>query len=928
MSDASTLAKPDRFGRLLETLNQSELAMTSYELADMCWLLLNAPKIEESTESDSSQPKGRDQVKTVNKVRRESINKNISDQPPELQNAANASAIREEEGGLYPPQPQGNIAGNVLNFPVDNPTDLGSSLALARALKTLLRKVPALSRPEVLDEIATVDRYAATNKAVLDPVFKPVLEPWLEIALVVDGNFSLEIWHQTIPDLILFLRNYGIFRDVRVWKLVCQQEKLLLYKGLKVDRARVSTPKELLNPNGRRIVIVLSDCVADYWHNGKIYFLLNQWQKTNPVAILQMLPEWLWLKTALGDGAKVTFFSSKPGAKNQQLRIKDILLWEDVFDNPKAVKIPVFTLESKSVERWSGLVAGRGDTKVAGFVLAPNNLDQLELEEFEEEEQELNPEAIVLSFRNNSSPLAQELAELLAAAPTIFLPVVRLIRREILPEAGQVQIAEVFLGGLLEVSSNYPQSTDPDLVLYDFVAPEVRKILQRSSTRSASINVFERVSRYIAEQKGIELRDFLAELKKPPEKIKSDLQDIIYPFAKVTREILQTLGGDYARFAREELKAAGELDEDRLGKYDFSGFPELQDTEYESSTIVLLDGIELLPQQFEVAEVEISIFQTFEFVTAKLERQQKQPGLFQRLNPFRGNESITEWVIREQTGEAQRLIESLSEAVTLEMVLIPPGEFIMGAAPGEQGSDSSEQPQHKVTLQEAFLMGRYPVTQEQWQAVAALPQINRKLEAEPSEFKGDKRPVERVSWEDAKEFCDRLSRETGREYRLPTEAEWEYACRSVESDQLSVESERLTVKEWNEKYNQPFHFGETISTELANYDGDYTYGEGVKGEYRGETTPVGEFPANEFGLCDMHGNVWEWCEDDWHKNYEGAPNDGRAWRSGSDSIKVLRGGSWNFNPPYCRSAIRNSSSRDIRIDNIGFRVACVVPRTT
>ena len=153
-------------------------------------------------------------------------------------------------------------------------------------------------------------------------------------------------------------------------------------------------------------------------------------------------------------------------------------------------------------------------------------------------------------------------------------------------------------------------------------------------------------------------------------------------------------------------------------------------------------------------------------------------------------------------------------------------------------------------------MGKYPVTQAQWRFVAAqLPQVNRELEIDPSRFKGDNLPVETISWLDAEEFCQRLSHHTGRLYRLPSEAEWEYACRAGTTT--------------------PFHFGETISPEFANYNGEYTYGNGEKGVYRKQTTPVGSFQvANPFGLYDIHGNVWEWCADDWHKNYQGAPSDG------------------------------------------------------
>lgn len=273
----------NRFGQLLETLNQSELAMTSYELADMCWLLLNAPQIEELSKSKSSLPTESKQSQSLKLEKQEAKSKKSDKQSPPPQNNFKPPERTEksEDAGLYPRQPQSHTTEDTLTFPVDNPTDLGSSLALAKALKGLLRKVPALNQPEVLDEISTVDNYAATNKAVLTPFFQPALEPWLDIALVVDGNFSLDIWHQTIDDLILFLRNYGIFRDVLIWKLVCEQEKLLLYKGLKIANARIANPKELLSPSGRRIIIILSDCVADYWRNGKpsweiILFILKE----------------------------------------------------------------------------------------------------------------------------------------------------------------------------------------------------------------------------------------------------------------------------------------------------------------------------------------------------------------------------------------------------------------------------------------------------------------------------------------------------------------------------------------------------------------------------------------------------------------------------------------------------------------------------
>ncbi len=250
--------------------------------------------------------------------------------------------------------------------------------------------------------------------------------------------------------------------------------------------------------------------------------------------------------------------------------------------------------------------------------------------------------------------------------------------------------------------------------------------------------------------------------------------------------------------------------------------------------------------------------------------------------------------------------EIFSGGVYLEMTPIPGGEFMMGSPEGE-GSDK-EKPQHKVTVK-PFLFGKYQVTQAQWRVVASLPKVKRNLKTDPSWVKHDELPVENVSWYDAIEFCARLSKHTGKQYRLPSEAEWEYACRAGTTT--------------------PFHFGETISTESANYDC-----------VREQMTPVGYFKvANSFGLYDMHGNVWEWCADPWHSYYEDAP-DNNVWdERGANNNRyqnilefidelledkrprVLRGGDWCSSFEVCRSASRNLNYPGNYFKSVGFRVA-------
>jgi formylglycine-generating enzyme required for sulfatase activity len=262
--------------------------------------------------------------------------------------------------------------------------------------------------------------------------------------------------------------------------------------------------------------------------------------------------------------------------------------------------------------------------------------------------------------------------------------------------------------------------------------------------------------------------------------------------------------------------------------------------------------------------------------------------------------------------------------VVLTMLRIPAGSFEMGAPETEAESSDGERPVHRVTLGE-FLLGQTPITQAQWRAVAAWqrrehedgklwpesldPDPVAKLK-DPERFQGEQRPVVNVSWHDALAFCLRLRLRTGKNYTLPSEAQWEYACRAGTTT--------------------PFHCGATLSPKLANYDGRQVYGDGEKGVYRQQTMDVASFPANPWGLHDMHGNAWEWCADQWHDNYEGAPEDGRAWvdekaneNMNHKKVRLLRGGSWYSRPRNCRSAYRNVNRPDIRYHFFGFRVCCL-----
>ncbi len=897
-------ATNNQFNQLIAALG-TDLELTGEEIADIIWFSQKRQEIN-NTQNDIIPQQG-NQSNIPEKLNPTSTNTPKKSNLTPTKKQTSAKLPSAEISPQTEEKPQTSSKNKALPLRIPDAPSLREPLTLAQVLKPLMRQVES-GRKTVLDATATVEDYAATRVCI--PILKSEPEPWLDVALVVDESKSMLIWRHTIWELKRLLEHYGVFRDVRAWGLVTDENEQIYIRpgiGKNALQQRLASHREILDPNRRRLILLASDCVGAIWRNGAITQVLKDWTNTQPVAIIQMLPDWLWLKTGLGLGASVNLASLTPGVANKHLLVKKLLLWKDI-NLDTGIKIPVLTLEPDTALPWSQMLAGKSDTVASGFVLSsatsqkPNRSNQ----QPQTTTIQINPQERVYRFRMTASPMGRKLAGLLAAAPVINLPVVRLIQETLLPESRQVHVAEVFLGGLLKPLTPIEADTLPDTVQYDFMDDEIRGMLLEASPVKDSADIFNAVSQYVAAQLGKSLQDFVALLKAPGE---ADEQ--VKPFAEVAVKILKRLGGDYAAFAEQLEGKSQTVTQSSEVPEKFKNFPQIQTCEFKIATISFAGDTETLSG--------INNLQSFAFEVATIEL--KKSGVFDR-KTFRRD---TELIINRRRQQNQYFTEDLGNGILLPMVKIPGGTFTMGASKDEEGSKNSERPQHQVTVP-TFFMCKYPITQAQWRAVANMQhlRVNRDLEPEPSRFKGDNRPVEQIFWYDAVEFCDRLSRivegnlsqDTGKQYRLPSEAEWEYACRAGTTT--------------------PFHFGETITSELANYDATYTYGASSKGIHRKETTPVDSFDAaNAFGLYDMHGNVLEWCLDDWHDNYEGAPIDGSAWFDDeNDNLSqkagraVLRGGSWCGNPENCRSASRNNYTSRGNINSAdGFRVVCAVGRT-
>ena len=738
-------------------------------------------------------------------------------------------------------------------FPIPEPT------AISKAILPLARRVPGL-RADELDIEVTVERTAEAGGLPM-LAFRPPLERWLEVHLLIDRSPPMEFWGDLAGGMTTLFRWQGFFRDVRVWWFETGENEARLLSGAgQIER----NPRSLVAPSGNRLFIVLTDTLGKAWRSGSAFATLADLGKEHPVTIAHIFPQELWQRTALEGAILRPLIAPGPASANATLQVGERLRTKQIL-----YRFPIFNLSPAHFATWAKFIAGSGGNSIQGVLMGATtagvNMGETGEEEAAAPEAE-SPEELLRGFLIDASPLARELAKVLAAVPLIP-PVMRLAQRRFLPDSKHWHLAEVFFSGLVEKSTFSPEgATVPD-AWYDFY-PGIRQLLLADSANRRTIDIWRGIGDYIRDHYG-EFRDFSALIPNPQGSLADAVSDRSLYFAEVDAAVLRTWGGEYADIAQNIEERVRQRKQE------------------------ILTPEKLLKFTFETLYVD-------------------KRGEITKREPL----------------EAYYYEEPLGEGIEpLTMVAIPGGEFLMGS-PGEKNDDKSQKPQHPVSVS-AFYLSQTPITRAQWRFVAHLPREGKDLDPEPAEFKeSDNNPVDRLSWYDAIEFCARLSRHTGKNYRLPSEAEWEYACRAGTTT--------------------PFHFGETITAELANYNSSEVYQQEKPKQSPHKTTPVRSYPPNAFGLYDMHGNVWECCLDPWHGDYQGAPpTDGSVWDEKNidnryqnllNSINelltdnrycVLRGGSWGFYPNHCRSAFRYNflRRRDVRVDNLGFRVVCGAGRT-
>ncbi|MFM9089016.1 MAG: SAV_2336 N-terminal domain-related protein, partial [Cyanobium sp.] len=744
------------------------------------------------------------------------------------------------------------------------------------------------------------------------PVFRPRLLAQVTVRVVLDGGVSMAVWEPLALELQRVLASSQAFRQVLVQRL---------------EPSHLNAPERGGGVEEQTtVILLLSDSAGHHWWDGTIHPWLESKTHSQPLVLIHTLPPRYWATTALSQAEQVTFSNRIALAPNSRYEVIRRLPnpWDppepaDAEPEDSALRLPMITLDRRELGSWAALVAGEPRARCVGRVLTKTGPPAATAAEEAEGDQELSQaeaESLWQVFESRASPEAQDLLMAMAASPVLTLPILRLLQAAEAPRAFSPQpLAEVLVSGLVRRLERQGDDVAPEHLQFELL-PAVRRLLEPRLSperhRQVLASVTDLLERHWNKQ-GTGT-SFKALLLGPKDVLKEEHPDLFH-IANVTAAMLDSLPGQQFRELAAQLRGR---DSDAPPGSPWPSSMVFDDAEFETAQLVDVPPLETIP--FTTARFAEAELGRISFKTATL-----QPDLTPRF--FDGEA----WAFHDPLQRDRLPFGATAEKadpLALTLVEIPAGTFQMGSPPDEPERSADEGPQHEVTLQ-SFFISQTPITQAQWRQVAQWSEQpgehwGRDLKPNPSNFSdqpdSDQRPVEQVSWRDAMEFSNRLSQRTGRFYTLPSEAQWEVACRAGTTT--------------------PFAFGETLSNEVANDRASQTYGSGSKGNFLQQTTPVGMFPANAWGLQDMHGNVWEWCLDHWHDSYEGAPTDGSAWlnptepnnkaikkgdkgTSREEEVRLLRGGSWYSLPWDCRSANRLRNEPGYAYDDLGFRVVCL-----
>jgi len=508
---------------LVRALTAADPELTAEELADVVWLA------RQLTGSHSHEPAA---------AASEAGRPDPAPDPAPLQDVGpdSAGGHADDRGGAAPALhlPHGGAGG--VGAPLRAPAipALTQTLRITRALRSLRRRIRSYHEL-AFDEEATVEQAASTDNWEL--VYAPAVARWPDLAFVVDDSESMAIWRRTIEEFRVLLEQQGAFRDVQPWRLATDRvDGAVLHRG---PNAVAHHPRELVDPTGRRVILIVSDCVGDGWRSGMMSSLLETWGSAGPVAVVQPLPQRLWDRCAPAV-EYVSLSADRPRLPNRAVAASS---QDRQVTSSDGLPVPLFELDPRWLEQWATLIGGQA--RINGIAMFTRRLREAPKYHGPGVKPDaLDPGTRLARFQELASPTALSLAIYLAASP-LNLPVMRMVQAVMFPGSRPQHLAEVFLGGLIR-REGPRQDTDPDEVEYDF-HPGVRQLLLSAMRRSELLKVMRGVSGFVSTRLGSPI-DFPALLAGDDEAW--TVAGLSPPFAQVALDVLYALGGQYAEVAR------------------------------------------------------------------------------------------------------------------------------------------------------------------------------------------------------------------------------------------------------------------------------------------------------------------------------------------------------------------------------------------